>query len=257
MVAHDLSRRREDEETIHHLAFYDPLTGLPNRRLQMDRLTQALVATGRKQQFGALMLLDLDHFKYVNDLAGHEVGDALLQQVAQRLESCTRRSDSVARVGGDEFMVLLDTYAATATDSAQYAETIARKITQSLCAPYTLLDQTYACTPSIGIVVFKEGLDSLDDMIKKADAAMYQAKAAGRNTFRFFDPTMQALALERAEFERDMRLGFEHHEFTLYYQIQVNAQGLPTGAEALVRWHSDKRGTVPPLNSSRWPKKTA
>jgi len=246
VVAHDLSRRREDEETIHNLAFFDSLTGLPNRRLLLDRLKQALLASGRKHVFGALMLLDLDHFKRINDLVGHEVGDALLMQVAKRLQSSVRKSDSVARVGGDEFMVLLETSALTATDAAQYAENIADKIASHLSEPYTLFNQSYTSTPSIGIALFQEGTDSLDEVIKKADAAMYQAKAAGRNTFRFFDPSMQAMAVARAEFERDMRHGFEHHEFTLHYQIQINAQGQATGAEALVRWYSSKHGPVPP-----------
>lgn len=246
VVAHDLSQRREDENTIHNLAFYDPLTGLANRRLLMDRLQQALLISGRKHSFGALMLLDLDHFRHINDLVGHEVGDALLTQVAQRLKQCVRKSDSVARVGGDEFMVLLETFAATAAEAAQYAEVVASKISDSLGQPYTLFDANYTSTPSIGIVVFMEGLDSRDEMVKKADAAMYQAKAAGRNAVRFFDPSMQAQAVARAEFEQDMRHGFEQSEFTLFYQIQVDSQGEQTGAEALVRWNSAKHGMVPP-----------
>ncbi|MDD2925172.1 EAL domain-containing protein [Rhodoferax sp.] len=246
VVAHDLSQRRADEETIHHLAFYDALTGLPNRRLLLDRLQQALLASGRQNQYGALMLLDLDHFKHINDLVGHDVGDALLKQVAERLQSCVRQSDSVARVGGDEFMVLLETFAVTADEAAQYAKNIASKIASRLSEPYTLFGVTYTSTPSIGIVVFLEGTENRDDMIKKADAAMYQAKAAGRNAVRFFDPTMQAQALARAEFEQDMRHGFEQHEFLLHYQLQVNTQGQPTGAEALVRWASAKHGLVSP-----------
>ena len=247
VVAHDLSKRQEDEKTIHHLAFFDALTDLPNRRLVMDRLQQALLPSGRKQRFGALMLLDLDHFKDINDLMGHEVGDALLKQVAERLRRCVRKNDSVARVGGDEFMVLLEAFALTAVDAAQYAETVASKIAQQLSQPYTLFGASYASTPSIGIVVFQEGVDSRDDAIKKADAAMYQAKAAGRNAIRFFDPSMQALALARMEFEQDMRQGLEQHEFMLHYQVQVNTQGEIIGAEALARWTSAKHGNVPPF----------
>jgi len=246
LVANDISKRLEAEETIHSLAFYDPLTGLPNRRLLMDRLQQALLATGRKHQFGALMLLDLDNFKNINDLVGHDVGDQLLKQVASRLQHCIRKSDSVARVGGDSFMVLLETSATTAVESAQYAENIAAKISAALSEPYTLDGLGYTCTPSIGIVVFHQGTDVREEVAKKADAAMYQAKSAGRNTLRFFDPGMQAQAQARAEFEQTMRLGFENREFSLNYQIQVDIFGQTTGVEALVRWHSNKLGSVSP-----------
>jgi len=247
VVAHDLSKMRQDEETSHHLAFYDPLTGLASRRLLMDRLQQALVMSGRKQQYGALLLLDLDHFKQVNDLVGHNVGDALLSQVAHRLLACVRKSDSVARVGGDEFMVLLETFADTATEAAHHAEAIGNKVLASLREPYKLFDLNYTSTPSIGVVVFMEGQHSRDEVVKNADSAMYQAKAEGRNSLRFFDPAMQARALARAEFVQDMRHGVERQEFSLHYQIQVNAQGATTGAEALIRWHSAKRGMVSPL----------
>jgi len=246
VVAHDLSKRQEDEQTIHHLAFYDALTGLPNRRLLMDRLQQALLPSGRKQRFGALILLDLDHFKSINDLMGHEVGDALLKQVAERLQLCVRKNDSVARVGGDEFMVLLESFAVTAVEAAQYAEMVASKMAEQLNVPYTLFDACYTSTPSIGIVVFKEGSATRDETVRKADAAMYQAKAAGRNLIRFFDPTLQAQALERMAFEQDMRQGLEQQEFVLHYQVQVNTQGEIIGVEALARWLSVKHGPVPP-----------
>ena len=246
VVAHDLSQRQEDEKLIHHLAFYDALTNLPNRRLLTDRLQQALLNSGRKQCFGALILLDLDHFKGINDLMGHEVGDALLMQVAERLLLCVRKNDSVARVGGDEFMVLLETFAVTTLEAARYAEIVAKKMAQRLSEPYTLFGTNYASTPSIGISVFQEGASSHSDVIKKADAAMYQAKAAGRNTIRFFDPSMQAQALARAAFEQDMRLGLEQQEFVLHYQVQVNKQGQIIGVEALARWVSAKHGQVPP-----------
>jgi diguanylate cyclase (GGDEF)-like protein/PAS domain S-box-containing protein len=247
VVAHDLSQRVEDEKTIHHLAFYDDLTGLPNRRLLMDRLQQALLASGRQQGFGALMLLDLDHFKSINELVGHEVGDALLRQVAQRLLGCVRENDSVARVGGDEFMVLLEGFAVTAVAAAQSAERLASKMAQELNQPYILFGAAYTSTPSIGIVVFQEGKSTRDETVKAADAAMYQAKAAGRNVVRFFDPGMQAQALARTEFEQDMRLGLENREFLLHYQVQVDTRGVITGAEALVRWVSARHGQVPPL----------
>jgi diguanylate cyclase (GGDEF)-like protein/PAS domain S-box-containing protein len=247
VVAHDLSKRHEDQETIHHLAFFDALTNLPNRRLMLDRLQQALVSSERKQLYGALLILDLDNFKQLNDLLGHQEGDALLQQAAQRMQACLRKSDSVGRVGGDEFMVLLDTFADSPTLAAQYTETVAQKILAHLAEPYTLQGKTHASTTSIGASVFMQGMEDRDDVVKHADAAMYQAKAAGRNTVCFFDPAMQAQAVARAEFEHDMRLGFEQQEFTLFYQIQVDSQGQPTGAEALVRWRCAKRGMVSPL----------
>ncbi len=247
VVAHDLSKRHEDKETIHHLAFFDELTGLPNRRLMLDRLQQTLASSERKQQYGALLMLDLDHFKQLNDLLGHHMGDALLQQAALRLLACVRKSDSVGRVGGDEFMVLLDTAADSAAHAAQYTETVAQKILAQLAAPYLLQGKSYTSSTSLGAMVFMPGMQDRDDVVKHADAAMYQAKAAGRNTVRFFDPAMQAAAVARAEFEQDMRLGFEQHEFTLFYQIQVDTRGVPMGAEALVRWRSAKRGMVSPL----------
>jgi diguanylate cyclase (GGDEF)-like protein/PAS domain S-box-containing protein len=247
VVAHDLSKRHEYQETIHHLAFFDELTGLPNRRLMLDRLQQALASSDRKQQYGALLMLDMDNFKKLNDLLGHNMGDALLQQVAQRLQSCVRKSDSVGRVGGDEFMVLLDTSADSPIQAAQFTENAAKKILAYLAEPYMLMGKPYNNSASIGATVFIKGLENRDDVVKHTEAAMYQAKGAGRNTVCFFDPAMQAQAVARAEFEQDMRLGFEHNEFMLYYQVQVDTRGVPIGAEALVRWRSAKRGMVSPL----------
>lgn len=212
----------------------------------MDRLQQALLHSGRQQCFGALILLDLDHFKRINDLMGHELGDALLKQVAERLLLCVRKNDSVARVGGDEFMVLLETFAGTQLEAARYAESVAKKMARRLSEPYTLLGASVTSTPSIGISVFQDGAASLGDVIKKADAAMYQAKAAGRNAIRFFDPNMQAQALARATFEQDMRQGLEQREFELHYQVQVNTQGQIIGVEALSRWFNAKHGQVSP-----------
>jgi diguanylate cyclase (GGDEF)-like protein/PAS domain S-box-containing protein len=248
VVAHDLSKRHEDQEIIHHLAFFDALTDLPNRRLMLDRLQQALASSERKQLYGALLTLDLDNFKQLNDLLGHNVGDTLLKQAAKRVQSCVRKSDSVGRVGGDEFMVLLDTAADSALQAAQYAENVAKKILAQLVEPYLLMGKPYASSCSIGAMVFIKGIEDRDDVVKHADAAMYQAKAAGRNTVCFFDPAMQELAFARAEFEQDMRLGFEHNEFTLFYQVQVDNKGIPIGAEALVRWCSAKRRMVSPID---------
>ena len=244
----DITQQRRDEEEIRRLAFYDPLTGLPNRRLLMDRLKQAMVTSARTGEHGCVMFLDLDHFKQLNDTLGHDVGDELLQQVAQRLNTCVRECDSVARLGGDEFVVLLEALSPQGLEAAAQAETVAHKILDALGRPYRLRGHDYVSTPSIGIVVFTLDQESMEDLLKKADVAMYQAKSAGRNTACFFDPEMQAAASARAELEKDMRLGLARQEFTLHYQVQVNNDGRYIGAEALVRWNHPVRGMVSPAH---------
>ena len=245
-ILRDITVSRQNEEEIRRLAFYDPLTELPNRRLLMDRLQKALVTSVRTGQHGAVMFLDLDHFKQLNDSLGHDVGDILLQQVATRLKSCVREMDSVARLGGDEFVVLLEGLSTHAQDAASQAEVIASKVLRTLGLPYILRGHTYASTPSIGIVNFCDGEDGLDDLLKKADVAMYQAKAAGRNTSRFFDPVTQAALNAQTELEHDLRRGLEAQEFVLHYQRQVNDNGHTIGHEALVRWSHPTRGMVSP-----------
>ncbi|SDP48280.1 response regulator receiver modulated diguanylate cyclase/phosphodiesterase with PAS/PAC sensor(s) [Rhodoferax sp. OV413] len=245
-IVRDITQRHQRDEEIRRLAFYDPLTGLPNRRLLMDRLKQAMASTVRNRQHGAVMFLDLDHFKQLNDTLGHDVGDLLLQQVAARLHACMREVDCVARLGGDEFVVLLEALSQQAHEAATQAEAIANKILYALGQPYTLRGQAHDSTPSIGIVVFAQDHASLDELLKKADVAMYQAKSAGRNTACFFDPAMQAAVLAHAELEKDLRHGLEQHEFELHYQVQMDGQGAAVGAEALVRWHSPQRGQVSP-----------
>ena len=245
-LVHDITERRHSEESIHRLAFYDGLTGLPNRRLLMDRLKQALITAGRSGQHGALMLLDLDHFKQVNETVGLDAGDELLQQVGQRLQACVREEDTVSHVGGDEFMVMLEALGSQAHEAALQAEAIAQKILLALAQPYRLRGRAQLSTPSIGLVMFLQGHDSTEMLLKMADAAMYQAKAAGRNTVRFFDPALQALTLARTALENDLRRGLAQQEFVLHYQVQVDSQGHPIGAEALVRWLHPVRGMVPP-----------
>ncbi len=247
-VVRDITQQRQDVEEIRRLAFFDALTELPNRRLLTDRLRQAVLGAIRTGYHGALMFLDLDHFKQLNDTRGHDVGDLLLQEVAKRLQSCVREGDSVARLGGDEFVVLLESLSQTASEAATQAEVIANKILQSLGQPYTLRDTHYASTPSIGIVVFSKEPESIEELLKKADVAMYQAKSAGRNTARFFDPAMQAAATAYAELEADLRRGLNSQEFILHYQIQVNVLGQVIGAEALVRWAHPSRGLVSPAH---------
>ena len=245
-VVRDITQNRRDVEEIRRLAFFDALTDLPNRRLLTDRLRHAVLSASRTSQHGALMFLDLDHFKQLNDTRGHDVGDLLLKQVAQRLQACVREEDSVARLGGDEFVVLLESLSPLATEAASQAELIASKILNTLGEPYVLGDLNHISTPSIGIVLFSMEPESIEELLKKADVAMYQAKSAGRNTARFFDPAMQAAATAYAELEADLRRGLAGQEFVVHYQIQVDMHGRITGAEALVRWAHPTRGLVPP-----------
>ncbi len=247
-IVRDITQHRRDIEEIRRLAFYDSLTGLPNRRLLMDRLRQAMLTSNRSGHHGALMFLDLDHFKQLNDTHGHDLGDLLLQQVASRIQDCARVGDSLARLGGDEFVVLLENLSVNATEAATQAETVALKVLESFQNAFQLSGHAHESTTSIGIVVFKGEFDAMDELLKKADLAMYQAKAAGRNNARFFDPAMQAAVAARDALEKDMRDALATHAFTLHYQIQVNGSGASTGAEALVRWNHPTQGMVSPAH---------
>ena len=233
------------EHKIHQLAFYDALTGLPNRRLLMDRLHQALTASMRSGLHGAVLFLDLDHFKIINDTRGRDFGDMLLFEVAKRLEFCLREGDTVARLGGDEFVVVL-TLGADTTEAATQAELVAEKIRAALNQPYRLESFTYRITPSIGIVLFKRLGENVDDLLKHADAAMYQAKTAGRNAIRFYDPAMQTAIEARVELGEELHRALEHRQFRLHYQVQVDSLRYPVGAEALLRWEHPRRGSILP-----------
>lgn len=247
-IVRDITRQRQDIEEIRRLAFYDSLTGLPNRRLLLDRLKHAMATSGRTNQHGAVMFLDLDHFKQLNDTLGHDVGDVLLQQVATRLKSCVRDGDSVARLGGDEFVVLLEDLSGHVQEAATQSEGIALKIQDALGQPYRLRDHVYYSTPSIGIVMFMANKEPMEVLLKNADVAMYQAKSAGRNTARFFDPIMQATVAAHTEMETDMRHGLASREFALHYQVQVDVEGAVVGTEALARWNHPTRGMVSPAH---------
>lgn len=242
----DITQRKAADDQIKHLAFYDPLTRLPNRRLLIDRLQQGLAVSTRSGREGALLFLDLDNFKILNDTLGHHKGDLLLQQVAQRLSGCVREGDTVARLGGDEFVVMLEDLSEDASEAATQAEAVGEKILTALNQPYDLAGQEYHNTPSIGITLFVDHQNSSDELMKRADLAMYQAKAAGRNTLRFFDPEMQAAVTARAGLEKDLREDLRDGQLRLYYQAQVDGDGILTGAEALVRWQHPLRGLVSP-----------
>jgi diguanylate cyclase (GGDEF)-like protein/PAS domain S-box-containing protein len=244
----DITSHKEAENQIQHLAFYDPLTQLPNRRLLMDRLEQAITASARHLRLNALLFVDLDNFKTINETLGHLHGDQLLTQVAIRLSHCVRDGDSVARLGGDEFVVILEDLSENAIEAANQAEAVAEKIRLELSLPYVIEGANLLSTPSIGVALFGGSLaDTAEDPIKRAELAMYQAKAAGRNTVRFFDPKMQAVVTARATLETDLREALVQGQLTLHYQAQVVGDGRITGAEALVRWAHPVRGNVSPV----------
>jgi diguanylate cyclase (GGDEF)-like protein/PAS domain S-box-containing protein len=242
----DITENKVAEESIRNLAFYDALTGLPNRRLLLDRLKQAMATSARSGKAGALLFIDLDHFKTLNDTLGHDKGDQLLEQVAARLAATVRESDTVARLGGDEFVVLQEGLSDSFHEAAAQAKTLGEKLLAAFNMPFQMADYEQFSTASIGIALFQDHQDKVGDLLKWADLAMYQAKAAGRNAMRFFDPNMQAVVNARAALEADLRHALRRQEFIVYYQPQVDADGRMTGAEALVRWRHPKRGMVSP-----------
>jgi diguanylate cyclase (GGDEF)-like protein/PAS domain S-box-containing protein len=243
----DITQRKAAEQKIQRLAFYDSLTQLPNRLLLLERLQHAISVAEPQQRVGALLFIDLDNFKNLNDTLGHDKGDLLLKQVAQRLTACLRDNDTVARLGGDEFVLLLEDISPDPAQAAAQAEIIGHKIIGSFNLPFYLDSYEYFSTPSIGVTLFNDTVCSVDELLKRADIAMYQAKACGRNAMRFFDPGMQAVVSARAELEADMRHGLLESEFILHYQPQVLSDGSITGAEVLLRWQHPRRGLVSPM----------
>ena len=238
--------RKAAEDEIRQLAFYDPLTGLPNRSLLSDRLQHALAASLRSRRHGGLLFIDLDNFKAINDTLGHDKGDLLLQQVAARLSGCVRVGDTVARQGGDEFVIMLMDLSEVALEAATQTEAIGEKILEALNRPYQFAGHVYHNSASIGATLFDGQPVSTDEHLKRADLAMYQAKAAGRNTLRFFEADMQAAVSLRAALETDLRQGLQEGQFLLYYQAQIDAAGRVTGAEVLLRWQHPLRGFISP-----------
>ncbi|MEQ1602717.1 MAG: EAL domain-containing protein [Methylophilaceae bacterium] len=243
----DITKRKAAEDEIKHLAFFDALTQLPNRRLLIDRLQQALVSSARSKRLGALLFVDLDNFKTLNDTLGHDSGDLLLKQVAERLTSCVREGDTVARLGGDEFVVMLENLSELPIDAGAQTEAIGEKILASLNLPYHFASREHRSTASIGITLFNNHETTQEELLKRADIAMYKAKESGRNTLRFFDPKMQTAVTARANLEWDLRRALEKNQFTVYFQLQVNQYQQIIGAEALLRWLHPERGMVSPL----------
>jgi diguanylate cyclase (GGDEF)-like protein len=242
----DITARKAAEEEIAHLAFFDALTGLPNRRLLMERLRHAAATFVRTGRHGALMFVDLDNFKNINDNFGHDKGDLLLKQVADRISVCLREGDTVARLGGDEFMVMLEMLSADSEEASFQAGSIGEKILAALDMSYDLGGLQYHNTSSIGVTLFSEKECNIDELLKRADIAMYQAKAAGRNALRFFDKTLQAIVMSHAALDAEFRQGLQKKEFILHFQAQVDKMGGLTGVEALVRWRHPQRGILPP-----------
>jgi len=245
-ISTDLTHHKRAEQAIHTLAFYDPLTQLPNRRLLLERIQSALLAHSRDRQCGALLFIDVDNFKDLNDTLGHQMGDELLRQIAHRLTNCIRAQDTLARQGGDEFVVMLQGLSVPLHEAVQQARQVAEKILLHMREPYVLESQQYNSSVSIGVAMMEAGTTNQDALLQQADLAMYRAKADGRNTVRFFDPQMQALVSQRTATEADMRTGITAGEFVLHYQPQVNAQGEVFAVEALARWNHPKRGLVLP-----------
>jgi diguanylate cyclase (GGDEF)-like protein/PAS domain S-box-containing protein len=243
----DITERKDAEKEIQLLAYYDPLTQLPNRRLLMDRLQHALASSTRIGRTGALLFIDLDNFKTLNDNLGHHVGDLYLQQTALRLTACVRDGDTVARLGGDEFVVVLENLSEQPIEAAAQTEAIGQKILSSLRQPYELDIIEYQGSASIGATLFIGNSHTTDELMKQADIAMYQAKKGGKNSLSFFDPTMQASITSRFSLEGELRKALGNQEFELYYQVQVDSMNRPLGAEALIRWNHPLRGMVPPL----------
>ncbi|MGZ8187735.1 MAG: EAL domain-containing protein [Methylosarcina sp.] len=246
-VFSDITEKKDAENKIHALAFYDPLTGLPNRRLLLDRFDHELTVAKRNEKFGAILFLDLDHFKLLNDTQGHLVGDQLLIQVANRLSSVLRKEDTPARLGGDEFVVLLHAQSESLSIAAEHTLTVAEKVREKLTEPFSLDHYQHQLSPSIGIALFPaEQEETPDKILQQADIAMYRSKTNGRNTISFFHPAMQQAANNRVNLELNIRTSLENERFFLYYQPQVRADGTVSGAEALVRWHHPDKGLLTP-----------
>lgn len=242
----DITRLKNDEEAIKRLAFYDPLTELPNRRLLCDRLAQELAITGRSGKNGALLFIDLDHFKNINETLGHSVGDRVLVEVAYRLKLGIRDCDTAARISSDEFAVILTELSERAELAGNEARYIAEKLQRTICQVYPVMNHKLYVSSSIGIALFSESAGLPDDLLKQAGTAMYRAKDSGRNMLQFFQHSMQEAVMERMLIEKELRQALDENQLSLYYQPQVDYHGNLTGAEALIRWNHPQKGFIPP-----------
>lgn len=236
----------EREAEIEKLAYYDPLTDLANRRLLLDHLEHEMAFLRRRNRFGALLYLDLDNFKHVNDSYGHDTGDEILREVARRLRARLREEDTVARLGGDEFVILLFDLADSPDEAAKQAQSVAEQVQLTLQPPCIVGQNTFNLTPSIGVTVLPRYDQSPQDVIREADTAMYRTKMEGRNGYRFFHPEMQRMAEFRLSMEQELHRAIQGQEFTLHYQPQVDTEGRTVGLEALLRWQHPTMGTLGP-----------
>ena len=243
----DITERKTSEQTINKLAFYDPLTALPNRRLLLDRLQQFMASSSRSGHYGALLLIDLDNFKTLNDTRGHYIGDQMLLQVGTRLSTYVRDSDTVARVGGDEFVVMLGDLDSEVDIAAAQAEAVGRKILVALAQIFDLTGIEHRSSASMGAALFRGSESTTDELFKQVDLALYRSKDSGRNTLTFFDPAMQRVVMERVSLESELRKAIQCNDLVLHYQAQVTHDGSISGAEALVRWRHPVHGMVPPI----------
>jgi diguanylate cyclase (GGDEF)-like protein/PAS domain S-box-containing protein len=240
----DVSERKRSEARIYELAYFDSLTGLPNRTMLKERVRQAAVPRAEARHHSALLFIDLDHFKMLNDTKGHHVGDLLLCEIADRIRSCVRQDDMVARLGGDEFVVLLNGLSPDPGQTTQRVQEIAENILSSVDQPFQLEEDDFQTTASIGAALFKEEERDFDEILKRADLAMYEAKASGRGTVRFFRQAMQAAAAERLALTSDLRQALREGSLVLHYQPLVDRGGRWIGAEALIRWRHPTRGII-------------
>ncbi|MDY7578459.1 EAL domain-containing protein [Herbaspirillum sp. RTI4] len=243
----DISQQRDSAEKIHRLTFYDAPTGLPNQLFMLDRVAQAILNSAQSGRHAALLYIDLDNFKRLIDVLDRSTGDILLKQIAVRLQSCVT-ADNIGSLGEDKFLILLENLSTSQIETATQAEVMSVKILDALKQPYRVNLSTYEITASMGIVLLNSDSKTVDELMKMTHIAMHQAKSAGRNTARFFDPAMQAAATTYAELEQALRTGITMNEFILHYQIQVDCNGKAVGAEALVRWNHPKRGMVSPAD---------
>jgi diguanylate cyclase (GGDEF)-like protein/PAS domain S-box-containing protein len=240
--------RHESISKIAHLAYYDDVTGLPNRRFLFEQLKRSMAMNLESGAYGALMYLDLDQFKTVNDSRGHDIGDMLLLEVANRLKTNLHAADTVARVGGDEFVVLLEALSSEPIEAAKQVELVLGRILKALTKPFTIAKQKHHVSASVGITLFGQQKIDAEEILQQSDIAMFQAKKSGRNTYRFFDPTMQANITALVGLEAELRKALSEDQFILYYQVQVDHLGQPFGAEALIRWMHPERGMISPAN---------
>ena len=245
VITRDITRSKIAEEEIRNLAFYDPLTGLPNRRLFLDRLHKSIAGSGRADDMRAVLFVDIDNFRSINDSLGHRIGDLLLREIAGRLNGCVRQTDTVARVGGDEFVVIVESLSPNTELAAAEVEAIARKILGAVDQHYAFDEHRCSSTASIGIAMYCDQWESADEVLRQAEIAMYHAKAAGRNTTKFFSPVLQSAVQVRIAMEEDLRRAIESDELVVYYQPQFS-RGRITGVEALIRWNHPKRGLLGP-----------